>query len=394
VLTMADVDVSDFASLERAFDATLAAFGRIDYLINNAGVAGAEEMAVDMDPEAWRRTLKANLVSNYLLAARAVPVMRAQGSGYILNVSSYFGGEKFLAVAYPNRSDYAVSKAGQRAMVETMARFLGPEIQFNAIAPGPVEGERLAGKDGRPGLFERRARLILANKRLNAVHGAVIQALRRGVRVEAVLARLARNDTASLSHDTDTPRELREVALACAREGDGLCSWDRFLLTPRLAARLVARLRQGGWFLDSPEWGGRDPSQDERWLLRTPPDEAATPFLPAGRLASEAAKIRDGVVSQIHLGGMPSEAEVAQATVFFLADRAVSGETFMPSGGLSVERSNTERELFGSPKAERVEAMRGRTVWMIAGGHLTDYVAEAARQLVEIAHVARVVLIA
>ena len=394
VLTMADVDVSDFASLERAFDATLAAFGRIDYLINNAGVAGAEEMAVDMDPEAWRRTLRANLVSNYLLAARAVPVMRAQGSGYILNVSSYFGGEKFLAVAYPNRSDYAVSKAGQRAMVETMARFLGPEIQFNAIAPGPVEGERLAGKDGRPGLFERRARLILANKRLNAVHGAVIQALRRGVRVEAVLARLARNDTASLSHDTDTPRELRDVALAWAREGDGLCSWDRFLLTRSLAARLVGRLRQGGWFLDSPEWGARDPAGDDGWLLRTPPDETATPFLPAGRLASEAAKIRNGVVSQIHLGGMPSEAEVAQATVFFLADRAVSGETFMPSGGLSVERSNTERELFGSPKAERVEAMRGRTVWMLAGAHLADYVVEAARQLVEVAHVARVVMIA
>ena len=394
VRTMADVDVSDFASLERAFDATLEAFGRIDYLINNAGVAGAEEMAVDMDPDAWRRTLKANLVSNFLLAQKSVPVMRAQGSGYILNVSSYFGGEKFLAVAYPNRSDYAVSKAGQRAMVETMARFIGPEIQLNAIAPGPVEGERLAGKDGRPGLFERRARLILANKRLNAVHAAVVRALRRGVRVEAVLARLARNDTAALSHDTDTPRELREVALACARDGDGQCSWDRFLLTPRLAARLAGRLRQAGWFLDSPDWSARDPGQDEDWLLRVPPPEDTTPFLPAARIATEAAKVRKGVVSQIHLGGMPSEVEVAQATVFFLADRAVSGETFMPSGGLSVERSTTERELFGSPKAERVEAMRGKTVWLIAGAHLVDYVAETARQMVDTAHVARVVLLA
>ena len=44
--------------------ATLAAFGRIDYLINNAGVAGAEDMVVDMDPAAWTATLDANLVSN------------------------------------------------------------------------------------------------------------------------------------------------------------------------------------------------------------------------------------------------------------------------------------------------------------------------------------------
>jgi malonyl-CoA reductase / 3-hydroxypropionate dehydrogenase (NADP+) len=77
-----------------------------------------------------------------------VPVMKAQGSGYVLNVSSYFGGEKYLAVAYPNRADYAASKSGQRAMVESMARYLGPEVQFNAIAPGPVDGDRLAGTGG------------------------------------------------------------------------------------------------------------------------------------------------------------------------------------------------------------------------------------------------------
>jgi malonyl-CoA reductase/3-hydroxypropionate dehydrogenase (NADP+) len=89
---------------------------------------------------------------------------------------------------------------------------------------------------------------------------------------------------------------------------------------------------------------------------------------------------------------MPTESEVAQATVFFLADRAVSGETFMPSGGLSVERSTTERELFGSPKQERLDRMKGKTVWLI-GEHLTDYLAETARKFVEDCHVARVVLL-
>lgn len=385
-------DVSDFESLKRAFDETLRQFGRLDYLINNAGVAGAEEMVVDMGLEAWSYTLDANLISNYYLMHHAVPLMKAQKSGYILNVSSYFGGEKYLAVAYPNRSDYAVSKAGQRAMVEALARYLGPEVQFNAIAPGPVAGDRLAGTGGRPGLFERRGKLILENKRLNAVHAAVIKALRRGARVEEVLKRLARNDTVRMSHDTNNPRELRDVALDCAREGDGICSWDRYLLTPAIARRLVHRLRQGGYFLDSPEWSRRPDTAEANsgWLLRTPPDDA--PFLPAARIAEEAKKVGGGVLRQLYLGKMPTEADVAQATVFFLADRAVSGETFMPSGGLNVERSTTERELFGSPKQERLDRMRGRTVWII-GEHLADYLAEAARDFIAECHVSRVVLI-
>ena len=385
VRTLANVDVADMASLRHAVDETIKAFGRIDYLINNAGVSGAEEMAVDMDLQAWRNTQNANLISNYALMHMVVPMMKAQGSGYILNVSSYFGGEKFLAVSYPNRTDYAVSKAGQRAMVESMARHLGPEIQINAIAPGPVDGDRLAGLGGKPGLFERRGRLILENKRLNAVYAATIKAVRRGENVEAILARLARNDTVQLSHDKAVPPELRELALACAREGDESCCWDRYLLTPMLAAKLAKRLRLGGLFLGT-DWANKS---DADWLVRVPPDDM--PWLPSTQIGREAAKVRAGVLSQLHLGKMPTESEVAQATVFFLADRAVSGETFMPSGGLNVERSTTERELFGSPKQERVEAMAGKTVWLV-GEHLVDYLAESARSFLA-AGVARVVLL-
>lgn len=69
---------------------------------------------------------------------------------------------------------------------------------------------------------------------------------------------------------------------------------------------------------------------------------------------------------------MPTGADVAQATVFFLADRAVSGETFMSSGALNVERSTTEGELFGAPKKEWLDRMRGKTVWLI-GEHLADH---------------------
>ena len=392
VQTLANVDVSNFESLKGAVDATLKAFGRIDYLINNAGVAGAEDMVVDMSVDAWNYTLDANLISNYFLMHHVVPLMKAQGSGYILNVSSYFGGEKYLAVAYPNRADYAVSKSGQRAMVESMARYLGPEVQFNAIAPGPVDGDRLAGTGGKAGLFERRGKLILENKRLNAVHAAAITALRRGTRVEALLTRLARNDTVRMSHDTNNPREIRDLALACAREGDGICTWDQYLLTAPIAAALVSRLRKGGYFIDAPGWADRPDTPDANggWLLRKPPEDV--PFLPADKIAAEAEKVGSGVLSKLYLGKMPTEADVAQATVFFLADRAASGETFMPSGGLSVERSTTERELFGSPKQERLDQMRGKTVWII-GEHLVDYIAETVRAFIDECHVARVVLI-
>ena len=381
------VDVGQLHTLKPAVEATLAAFGRIDYLINNAGVAGAEDMVVDMDPAAWTATLDANLVSNYVLMHEVLPLMKKQGSGYILNVSSYFGGEKYLAVAYPNRGDYAVSKAGQRAMVETMARFLGPEVQINAIAPGPVDGERLKGAGSRPGLFERRGRLIMENRRLNAIHGAVVKAVRRGLSVEALLAQLAVNDVAAIAMDSEATNELRTVALAAHKERSDDCSWGSYLLNVDIGERLIGRLRLGGCFLGLPEWQSRS---GLGWLARVPPDDQ--PYLPPRTVQDEAAKVRNGVLSLLHLGKMPTETEVALATVYFLADRAVTGETFMPSGGLTLERSITERELFGSAKRERLDMMRGRTVWLI-GEHLVEYLAEAARQLVTECQVGRVVVL-
>ncbi|MFW5635003.1 MAG: SDR family oxidoreductase, partial [Erythrobacter sp.] len=361
-----------------------------DYLINNAGVAGAEDMVVDMEPDAWRFTLDANLVSNYHLMSRVVPLMKEQGSGYVLNVSSYFGGEKFLAVAYPNRADYGLSKAGQRAMVENFSAYLGPEVQFNAIAPGPVDGDRLSGTGGKPGLFQRRAKLILENKRLNAVYEAVIEAIRGGADADRILTRLSRNSTSTLSHDAEAPETLRKLALDFAAEGDGVCTWDQYLLTEGMAQRLLVRLQLGGMLIGSNEWTQYCEPGGATWLKLVPPQDK--PFLPQAQVDKVAAGVGRGVISQLHLGAMPTEAEVAQATVFFLADRAVSGETFMPSGGLRVERSNTEREMFGSPKPERIAQMEGKTVW-IMGGHLADYVAETIRVMIEDCKVAHCVLV-
>jgi len=390
VAMIADVDVSDQGGLGRAADATLERFGRIDYLINNAGVAGAEEMVVDMPLESWRATLTANLISNFTLMHRVVPMMKRTGGGYILNVSSYFGGEKYVAVAYPNRADYAVSKAGQRALVENLARFVGPEIQLNAIAPGPVDGDRLRGKDGKPGLFERRGHLILENRRLNALYAAVIESARSGAATPGrLLDMIARNDVRGAATSDESPPTLRRLAERLAAQQDSVpgASAYRFLLDRSIAAKLTERLRTGGLLLREPDRGARF---DDRWLdgISAPP----APFFAAAEVTHEAEKIRSGVLKLLHLKNMPTEMEVALATVYFLADRAVSGETFQPSGGLHQERSITERELFGRAKAERLEAMRGRTVWLI-GEHLEEQLAKVAEAFLVQCRVSRVVLL-
>lgn len=92
-------------------------------------------------------------------------------------------------------------------------------------------------------------------------------------------------------------------------------------MTPAIAARLVSRLRGGGYFLDAPGWADRADTEEANgaWLLKAPPADA--PFLPAERIAAEAKKVGGGVISQLYLGKMPTEGDVAQATVFFLADR-------------------------------------------------------------------------
>ncbi len=390
VAILGDIDVAHEPSLAASVEATLAAFGRIDYLVNNAGVAGAEQMVVDMDIDAWRQTLNANLVSNWSLIEKVVPVMKRQGSGYILNVSSYFGGEKYVAVPYPNRADYAVSKAGQRALTENLARFVGPEIQINAIAPGPVDGDRLRGVGGKPGLFERRGKLILENKRLNGLYAAVMDAVRGGANVGTVLEHIAVNDAATLASDPEAPAPIRRFCdrlLRHARDTEVDAGSERFLMHRAIAQRLVARLRLGGRFLAEHDGGARF---DDTWLARIP--EAPEPFLAREEILAEAEKIGRGVLSMLHLRNMPTEVEVALATVLFLSDRAVSGETFQPSGGLHQERTITERELFGRAKPERLAKMRGQTIWLI-GEHLTSHLARAARLALESSDVGRIMLL-
>ncbi len=379
---MADVDVANEAQLRRLVEHTLETFGRVDYLINNAGIAGAEEMVIDMPLEGWNRTIQANLTSNFSLIRKLAPLMKAQGSGYILNVSSYFGGEKYVAVPYPNRSDYAVSKAGQRAMVEAFARFLGPEVQINALAPGPVDGDRLRGTGERPGLFMRRARLILENKRLNEVHAALIESHRAtGLPVTAFLDTLVSNGVQALGYASQLPDPLRRLAINIWEQGDTQGSSRSYLLNASIAEKLLRRLEIGGHL---------DVHDSTRFLSNLP--EPPVPFFTRSQIEREARKVRDGILSMLYLQRMPTEFDVAMATIYYLADRNVSGETFHPSGGLRFERTVTEGELFGKAGQVRLEKLRGTTVYLI-GEYLRRHLVALARSYLEECDVGRVVLI-
>ncbi|MEM1414898.1 MAG: SDR family NAD(P)-dependent oxidoreductase [Myxococcota bacterium] len=344
------VDVGDEAALQRLHDHAIATFGHVDFLINNAGISGAEEMAVDMTLEAWNRTQEANLISNYSLIRKFAPGMKARGYGHILNVSSYFGGEKYLAVAYPNRSDYSVSKAGQRALAEILSRHLGPEIQINALAPGPVDGARLRGFQGAPGLFERRGLLILENKRLNVVHEALLAAHEEGHDVAGYLERLAVNELDDLGEWPDAPKAVQRL-LGKIRDGRPQAVSTRFLVSGRIAPKLADRLVGSGVI---------DDVARSRFLDRFV--EAPSPFFDTKDVSAAAEKIEAGIIDRLHLHKMPTDEQVGVATVFHLADEIVSGETFHPSGGLKFERSVTEGELMLSPGAEDLSKLKGRYV--------------------------------
>jgi malonyl-CoA reductase/3-hydroxypropionate dehydrogenase (NADP+) len=383
VEVLANCDVSDESSWSRMVEHTLAKFGRVDYLINNAGIAGAEEMVIDMPHDAWRHTIKANLLSNYALIRLLAPAMKQTG-GYIVNVSSYFGGEKHVAIPYPNRSDYAVSKAGQRALAEALARFMGPQVQINALAPGPVEGDRLKGTGERPGLFARRARLILENRRLNDVHAALVIAHREsGIPVSELLPSLKTNSVDALAA-SDAPAPLRRLATQILDGTETNSPARAFLANATIARKLARRLAVGGHLPGLAE--------DATPELSLACADVPAPFFAQAQIDREAAKVQGGILGMLDLRRMPTEFDVALATVFYLVDRNVTGETFHPSGGLNFERTVTEGELFGKPGKERLEKLAGTTVFLI-GEHMQLHLTALARSFLDEHEAAKVVFI-
>jgi len=126
-----EVNVASEPSVNRLADQTFERFGRVDILINDAGVY-LKSPVVSKSEEEWDRTLDVNLGGNFLCARAFVPAMRTQKSGRIISIASsiaHSGAREF--------ADYAASKAGIIGFVKALARELGPDgITVNAICPG------------------------------------------------------------------------------------------------------------------------------------------------------------------------------------------------------------------------------------------------------------------
>jgi NAD(P)-dependent dehydrogenase (short-subunit alcohol dehydrogenase family) len=126
-------DVRDDAAVTAAVDGTLAAFGRIDILFNNAGIA-AYGLAHELSEEAWDAVLDVNLKGAWLVSRRVIPVLIAQRSGVILNNSSVAGLRGFGRMAH-----YTASKWGLTGLTKTLAIELAPHgIRVNSIHPTGV----------------------------------------------------------------------------------------------------------------------------------------------------------------------------------------------------------------------------------------------------------------
>jgi len=134
-----EADVSDPAAVAAMFAALDARFGRLDALVNNAGVGGRVDSITAIDDATWRRALAVNLDGAFYCLRAAIPRMQAAGGGRIVNISSGAARTGGSVGAH-----YAASKAGLLALTAKAARELARDgIAVNAVLPSVIETDML-----------------------------------------------------------------------------------------------------------------------------------------------------------------------------------------------------------------------------------------------------------
>src|SRR5207248_1210823 len=136
-----------YADVQRAIEATVARFGGLDVVINNAGVGVFADVAA-MTPEQWAEVIDTNLTGVFNMCHAALPLLRRRGGGFIVNISSLAGKNPFA-----NGAAYCASKAGLNAFSEALMQEVRyDDIRVSYVMPGSVatgfsSGDEIRGTD-------------------------------------------------------------------------------------------------------------------------------------------------------------------------------------------------------------------------------------------------------
>lgn len=135
-----ELDLTQEAMVADATAQVVKSLGRVDILINNAGITGGNAPSWELTAEVWRRVIEVNLIAPYLVCRSVVPVMMRQSYGRIVNIASVAGKE-----GNPNASHYSASKAGLIGFTKSLAKELATRnVLVNCVTPAAAKTDIFA----------------------------------------------------------------------------------------------------------------------------------------------------------------------------------------------------------------------------------------------------------
>jgi 3-oxoacyl-[acyl-carrier protein] reductase len=133
------LDLADCDAVQAAADETARVFGKMDVLVNNAGITGGNAKTWEMDPAVWRRVMEVNLHGPFYCCRAVVPYMLRNGYGRVVNIASIAAKE-----GNPNASHYSASKAALIALTKSLGKELATSnVLVNAVTPAVISTDML-----------------------------------------------------------------------------------------------------------------------------------------------------------------------------------------------------------------------------------------------------------